>query len=49
VLAYTILLALIAAVLFLPSMLVLWDRWHTRHGDEAVEPDMLREALGEAS
>jgi predicted RND superfamily exporter protein len=49
VLAYTILLALIAAVLVLPSMLVLWDRWHSRHGDEAVEPEMLREALGETS
>jgi len=33
VLAYTILLALLAAVLVLPSMLVLWDRWHRRHGD----------------
>ena len=47
VLAYTILLALIAAILVLPSMLVLWDRWHNRHGDEAVEPDLLREALQE--
>ena len=26
--AYTILLAMLAAVLVLPSMLVLWDRWH---------------------
>lgn len=31
--AYTILLALIAAVLVLPSMLVLWSRWHMRRGD----------------
>ena len=31
--AYTILLALLAAVLVLPSMLVLWDRWHRRNGD----------------
>ena len=45
VLAYTILLALIAAVLVLPSMLVLWDRWHRRHGDEAVEEDLLRGAF----
>ncbi len=49
VLAYTILLALIAAVLVLPSMLVLWDRWHRRHGDEAVEPETLREALQEGA
>jgi predicted RND superfamily exporter protein len=45
VLAYTILLALIAAVLVLPSMLVLWDRWHRRHGDAAVEEDLLRGAF----
>ena len=30
--AYTILLALIAAVLVLPSMLVLWSRWHAKRG-----------------
>jgi predicted RND superfamily exporter protein len=45
VLAYTIFLALIAAVLVLPSMLVLWDRWHRRHGDAAVEEDLLRGAF----
>jgi predicted RND superfamily exporter protein len=45
VLAYTILLALLASVLILPSMLVLWDRWHRRHGDEAVEADRLVESL----
>ena len=28
--AYTILLAMLSAVLVLPSMLVLWDRWHTK-------------------
>ncbi len=36
--AYTILLAMLAAVLVLPSMLVLWDRWHARDSD-AVEMD----------
>ncbi|GMQ98575.1 MAG: hypothetical protein BMS9Abin17_1095 [Acidimicrobiia bacterium] len=36
VLAYTILLALLAAVLVLPSMLVLWDRWHRRRGDAEI-------------
>ena len=47
VLSYTILLALIAAVLVLPSMLVLWDRWHRRHGDKAVEPDLLQGLMEE--
>ena len=30
--AYTILLAMLTALLVLPSMLVLWDRWHRRRG-----------------
>jgi predicted RND superfamily exporter protein len=47
VLSYTILLALLAAVLVLPSMLVLWDRWHRRHGDKAVEPDLLQGLMEE--
>ncbi len=33
--AYTILLAMLAAVLVLPSMLVLWDRWHARRSGTA--------------
>jgi predicted RND superfamily exporter protein len=45
--AYTILLALMAAVLFLPSYLYLWDRWHRRRGDEAIDSAALREALQE--
>jgi hypothetical protein len=49
VLAYTILLALLAAVLVLPSMLVLWERWHRRHGDLAVEPDVVRESIQEGA
>jgi uncharacterized membrane protein YdfJ with MMPL/SSD domain len=49
VLAYTILLALLAAVLILPSMLVLWDRWHRRHGDKAVEPDLFQDLAAETS
>jgi len=32
VVAYAILLSLIGAVLVLPSLLVLWERWHRRHG-----------------
>ncbi len=37
VLSYTILLALLAAVLVLPSMLVLWDEWHRRRGDAVLD------------
>jgi len=37
VLSYTILLALLAAVLVLPSMLVVWDRWHRKRGDAVLE------------
>ena len=37
--AYTILLALVGAVIVLPSMLVLWDRWHRRRGDVPIDPE----------
>jgi predicted RND superfamily exporter protein len=47
VLAYTILLALIGAVLVLPSMLVLWDRWHRNRGDETLDPAIVEDAFGE--
>jgi len=43
--AYTILLALLAAVLILPSYLVLWDRWHRRRGDDPVDISVLEGAL----
>ncbi|MFZ0015238.1 MAG: MMPL family transporter, partial [Acidimicrobiia bacterium] len=43
--AYTILLALIAAVLFLPSYLYLWDRWHRRRGEAAIDSTALERAL----
>jgi predicted RND superfamily exporter protein len=45
VIAYTILLALLAAVLVLPSMLVLWDRWHRTRGDETLDPAVVHAAL----
>ena len=45
--AYTILLALLAAVLVLPSYLVLWDRWHRRRGDETFDRMALEAALQE--
>jgi multidrug efflux pump subunit AcrB len=38
--AYTILLAMLAAVLVLPSMLVLWDRWHAKRGDAPIAADL---------
>ena len=35
--AYTILLALLAAVLILPSYLVIWDRWHRSRGEDPID------------
>jgi predicted RND superfamily exporter protein len=43
--AYTILFALVAAVLVLPSMLVLWDRWHRNRGDEPFDRYAVTDAL----
>lgn len=45
VIAYTIMLALAAAVLVLPSMLVLWDRWHLGRGEAPVDEGSIHEAL----
>jgi multidrug efflux pump subunit AcrB len=45
VVAYAIGFALVAAVLVLPSMLVLWDRWHRRRGEETVDVHAIAEAL----
>ena len=44
VVGYAIGFALIAAVLVLPSMLVLWDRWHRRRGDAVMGGVDNREA-----
>lgn len=44
--AYTILLSLLAAILVLPSMLVIWDRWHRRRGEASVEAERVEAALG---
>ncbi|MDJ0792336.1 MAG: MMPL family transporter [Acidimicrobiia bacterium] len=46
VIAYTILLALIAAVCVLPSMLVLWDRWHRNRGEEPFDEAVFEKAIG---
>ena len=47
VLAYTIFLALLAAVALLPSMLVLWDRWHRNRGDAVLDTAAVEAALHE--
>lgn len=49
VIAYTILLALGAAVLVLPSMLALWDRWHRKRGEDPVDRSVIESALQEAT
>lgn len=48
VLAYTIFLALMAAIALLPSMLVLWDRWHRRRGDASLDVARVEDALSES-
>lgn len=47
--AYTILLALIGALLLLPSMLVVWDRWHRSRGDVPVDIGVVAAALDDGS
>jgi uncharacterized protein len=39
--AYAIVLSLIGAILVLPSLLVLWERWHRRRGDAVVERETV--------
>jgi len=46
--AYTILLSLLAAVLVLPSMLVVWDRWHRRHGGTTLDVARVEHSFGES-
>jgi len=43
--AYTILLALLAAVLILPSYLVIWDRWHRNRGEDPIDVDAFEAAM----
>jgi predicted RND superfamily exporter protein len=45
VVGFAIGFALIAAVLVLPSMLVLWDRWHRRRGEAVIDETALAGAL----
>jgi predicted RND superfamily exporter protein len=46
--AYTIALALLVAVLVLPSYLYLWDGWHRRRGHAAIDAGALHDALQDA-
>jgi hypothetical protein len=39
------LLALLAAVLILPSYLVIWDRWHRRRGEDPVDVEAFEAAM----
>jgi predicted RND superfamily exporter protein len=45
--AYTILLALAAAIVVLPSMLVLWSRWHTGRGDAVASIGPIGESVAD--
>ncbi len=45
--AYTILLSLLAAILVLPSMLVVWDRWHRSRGEMTLDPELVERSFGE--
>ena len=42
---YAIGFALLTSILLLPSMLVLWDRWHRRRGEETLDVSALEQAL----
>jgi hypothetical protein len=39
------LLALLAAVLILPSYLVIWDRWHRNRGEDPVDVEAFEAAM----
>ena len=43
---YAIAYALLFSLLVLPSMLVLWDRWHRSRGEDTVDEERLHKALG---
>ncbi len=42
---YAIFYALAFSILLLPSMLVLWDRWHRSRGEATIDESRLHEAL----
>jgi len=41
---WAIIFALVAGVLVLPSMLVVWDRWHRRRGEDVVDQNAYERA-----
>ncbi len=45
---WSIVMAMVGAVFVLPSMLVLWDRWHRSRGHAAVDEDVIHAALQDA-
>jgi len=42
---WAIIVALIGSVLVLPSLLVMWDRWHAKRGHEIVDSETVRGVL----
>lgn len=43
---WAILFALLNALIVLPAMLVIWDRYHRRRGDDLIDPEAVEGALG---
>ncbi|MGI9610306.1 MAG: efflux RND transporter permease subunit, partial [Acidimicrobiia bacterium] len=44
---WSIVMAMVGAVFVLPSLLVLWDRWHRNRGHAAVDEAVIHDALQE--
>jgi predicted RND superfamily exporter protein len=42
---WSIVIAMVGAVFVLPSLLVLWDRWHRNRGEAAVDAAAIHDAL----
>jgi len=45
---WAILFALLSSILVLPSLLVLWDKWHSRKGDTLVDAEAYHRAFDES-
>jgi predicted RND superfamily exporter protein len=45
---WSIVTAMVGAVFVLPSLLVLWDRWHRNRGEAVVDEAVMRDALQSA-
>ena len=46
---WAIVVAMVGSVFFLPSLLVLWDRWHARRGTPAIEETEFHDTLAAAT